>query len=59
MPEAVLLKLIKHFHAVIPAWAGKLVNEQDFSLPKLTNFRATKQEPAWLTAPGMYGVFKY
>ncbi len=59
IPDEVLDKLQERFHGLIRARAGKLVDEQNLSLPVLTNSRATRRKPAWFAVPGMYGGFRY
>jgi hypothetical protein len=59
IPQATLLSIQRHFHAVIRGRAGALLHEHHVTLPDLTHHLASGNPKAWLPIPGMYGGFRY
>ena len=57
--RASLAAIQRHFHRLILATAGGLVEQHRLALPKLNQLRASKEKPAWFPIPGMYGGFAY
>jgi hypothetical protein len=59
VPEADLLSIQEHFHAVIRARAEREVNEHALRLPELAPLLELDEPSMWFPIPGMYGGFRY
>ena len=57
--EAMLLAIQGHFHELIRARAGTLIEDAGIKLPELPPSLRSGEEKAWLAVPGMYGGFSY
>lgn len=59
VPEATLLAIEQHFHAVIRGRAAELIDQHNTPLPKLAPLLTSKKREASFAVPGMYGGFSY
>ena len=59
VPETTLHAIEQLFHGVILERAGKLIEEYNLELPKLSFLIKGKKNKAWFPVPGMYGGFSY
>jgi hypothetical protein len=57
VPFGVLLKVQAHFHEVIRARAGRLVEEHALRLPELEPLLELERPQMWFPVPGMHGGF--
>jgi hypothetical protein len=57
--ESALMTIERHFHAVIRARAGKLINEHGVQLPRLGSVTSRPKREVSFPIPGMYGGFNY
>lgn len=59
VPIGILLRVQRHFHAVIRERADAQVEEHALRLPELEPLLEMEQPKVWFAVPGMYGGFSY
>ncbi|HUR27731.1 MAG TPA: hypothetical protein VM509_06065 [Planctomycetota bacterium] len=59
IPDATLLAIQAHFHAVLRGRAAELIEEHALQLPQLESLLAVEDHKAWFPVLGMMGGFSY